>query len=56
MLLSEELRLLDELQPVLGLPDTLKARQLIAVREALIQEAASQGRCLSFDFITPSRS
>lgn len=53
LLLSEELRLLDELQPVLGLPDTLKARQLIAVREALIQEAASQGRCLSFDFITP---
>jgi hypothetical protein len=53
VLLAAELALLDELQPVLGLPDTLKARELVAVREELVAQAAAQGRSLSFDFVTP---
>ncbi len=50
ILLEEELRLLEELQPVLGLPDTLKARDLVPLREQLIAEASADGRQLSFDF------
>ncbi len=53
ILLTEEMRLLDELQPVLGLPDTIRARDLVAVREALVAAAADQGRMLSFDFLAP---
>lgn len=53
LLLETELALLDELQPVLGLPDTLKARELVALREELVAQAASQGRSLSFDFVAP---
>lgn len=53
VLLAAELALLDELQPVLGLPDTLKARELVAVRDALVAEAATQGRSLMFDYIAP---
>jgi hypothetical protein len=53
VLLAAELALLDELQPVLGLPDTLKARELVAVRDALVAEAAAQGRSLMFDYIAP---
>lgn len=53
ILLEEELRSLDYYEPVLGLPDTLKARELVAVREGLIAAAAQQGRSASFDFITP---
>jgi hypothetical protein len=53
ILLEEELRLLEELQPVLGLPDTLKARELVALREQLIAAAASEGRSLAFDFNAP---
>jgi hypothetical protein len=52
-LLGEELRLLDELKPVLGLPDTLKARNLMPLREQLIQEATEPVRLLDFDFIGP---
>lgn len=53
ILLEEELRLLDELKPVLGLPDTLKARDLVPLREQLIAEASADGRQLSFDFNAP---
>jgi hypothetical protein len=53
VLLSAELALLEELQPVLGLPDTLKARELVAVREELVARVAGQGRSLSFDYIAP---
>lgn len=53
ILLEEELRCLDYYEPVLGLPDTLKARDLLAVREELIAGAGQQGREASFDFITP---
>lgn len=50
MLLEEELRALDYYEPVLGLPDTLKAKAFGPAREAWIQEAAAQGRALAFDF------
>jgi len=53
ILLEEELRLLEELQPVLGLPDTLKARDLVAVREELVAAAAAEGRTLAYDFNAP---
>jgi hypothetical protein len=53
VLLAAELALLDELQPVLGLPDTLKARELVAVRDELVAQAASQGHSVMFDFIAP---
>jgi hypothetical protein len=53
VLLAAELALLDELQPVLGLPDTLKARELVALREELVAQAASQGHSVTFDYITP---
>ncbi|MEX1324196.1 MAG: hypothetical protein AB1Z21_08430 [Synechococcaceae cyanobacterium] len=52
-LLEEELRLLEELQPVLGLPDTLKARDLVPLREQLIAAASTEGRNLAFDFNAP---
>jgi hypothetical protein len=53
VLLAAELALLDELQPVLGLPDTLKARELVALREELLAQAASAGRNLTFDYVSP---
>ncbi len=53
VLLAAELALLDELQPVLGLPDTLKARELVALRDELVAQAATQGRSVMFDYITP---
>jgi hypothetical protein len=53
VLLEEELRALDYYEPVLGLPDTLKAKDLIPLREQWIAEAATSGRTLAFDFLTP---
>jgi hypothetical protein len=53
VLLEEELRALDYYEPVLGLPDTLKAKELIPLREQWIAEVAPTGRSLAFDFITP---
>lgn len=55
VLLAAELALLDELQPVLGLPDTLKARELVALREELVAQAAKEGAAagLSFDDVAP---
>jgi hypothetical protein len=50
ILLEEELRALAWYEPVLGLPDTLRARALVAEREGWIQEAAAEGRPLEFDF------
>jgi hypothetical protein len=52
-LLEEELRVLDYYEPVLGLPDTLKAKELIPLREQWIAEASGSGRSLTFDFLTP---
>jgi hypothetical protein len=53
VLLEAELALLDELQPVLGLPDTLKARDLVTVRDELVAQAAGQGRQGEFDYAAP---
>lgn len=50
IVIEEELRALDYYQPVLGLPDTLKAKAFTPVREKLVAEIADQGRNLSFDF------
>lgn len=41
ILLEEELRLLDHYQPVLGLPDTLKAKGFDAFRELMGEQAAA---------------
>ena len=50
IVLEEELGALDYYEPVLGLPDTLKAKAITPVRERLVAEVADQGRELSFDF------
>ena len=50
IVIEEELRALDYYQPVLGLPDTLKAMAFAPLREQLVAEIADQGRNLSFDF------
>ncbi len=53
ILLEEELRALEYFQPVLGLPDTLKAKLFQPERERLAAEAAALGRVLSYDFNAP---
>ena len=53
VLLEEELAAIDHYEPVLGLPDTLKAKELLPIREQLIQQAAASGRVLQFDFVEP---
>jgi hypothetical protein len=50
ILLEEELRALAWYEPVLGLPDTLRARAFAESRELWIGEAAAEGRELRFDF------
>lgn len=42
LLIEEELKLLKELKPVMGLPDTLKAKNLFAIRKELINKAHSK--------------
>ncbi|ABM71916.1 conserved hypothetical protein [Prochlorococcus marinus str. MIT 9515] len=39
LMIEEELKLLKELQPVMGLTDTLKAKNLFTIRKQLIQKA-----------------
>lgn len=53
VLLEEELAVLDHYQPVLGLPDTLKARTLVERREAWIAALGEEVRLLSFNFQAP---
>ncbi len=53
VLLEQELRALDHYEPVLGLPDTLKAKELLPIREQLIQQAAAGATVLEFDFVAP---
>lgn len=53
VVLEEELRTLDYYEPVLGLPDTLKAKELLPLREQWTQQAAAAGRMASFDFVAP---
>jgi hypothetical protein len=50
IVLEEELRALQWFEPVLGLPDTLRARAFVEERERLVREASAEGRELSFDF------
>jgi len=42
LLIEEEIKLLKELQPVMGLPDTLKAKNLFEYRKELINKAFSE--------------
>jgi hypothetical protein len=53
IVIEEEQRALDYYQPVLGLPDTLKAKLLMPLREQWTIEAGGAGRTLEFDFIAP---
>jgi len=53
LVLQEELRAIDYYEPVLGLPDTLKAKELLPIREQLVAQAAASGRSANFDFVAP---
>ena len=54
IVLQEELRTIGYYEPVLGLPDTLKAKELLPVREQLVAQAAATAvRSISFDFVAP---
>ena len=53
VLLEAELRLLDHYEPVLGLPDTLKAKALSPLREKLTAQVASLGYTKAYDFQAP---
>ena len=41
-LIEEEIKLLKELQPVMSLPDTLKAKNIFEIRKELINKAFSE--------------
>ncbi|MDP6833818.1 MAG: hypothetical protein QGG94_01520 [Prochlorococcaceae cyanobacterium ETNP1_MAG_9] len=57
ILLEEELRALDYYDPVLGLPDTIKAKGLEPIREQIVVTAMKEQldniQLLKFDFISP---
>ena len=53
IILEEELKALEYYEPVLGLPDTLKAKLFLPERERWATEAASLGRVLNYDFAAP---
>ena len=53
ILLEAELRILSYYEPVLGLPDTLKAKALIPIREILASQAAALGTTKPYDFEAP---
>ena len=57
ILLEEELRLLDYYEPVLGLPDTIKAKALLTKREEIVAQACDSFKeeCVlqKFDFLKP---
>ena len=42
LLIEEEIKLLKELQPVMGLPDTLKAKNLFEIRKDLMNKAFNE--------------
>ena len=50
VMLETELRILDHYEPVLGLPDTLKAKALGPVRETLAAQVAAVGATKAYDF------
>ena len=49
LLIEEEIKLLKELQPVMGLPDTLKAKNLFKNRKELINKAFSKFDAINND-------
>ena len=58
ILMEEELRILDYYEPLLGLPDILKARALMQLRETLAQKSIilisdGAGRLERFNFSAP---
>lgn len=57
ILLEEELRAIDYYEPVLGLPDTIKAKGLCSAREDLVQRVSSiikgDVKIKNFDFEAP---
>ena len=53
VMLEAELRILDHYQPVLGLPDTLKAKALAPIRETLASQVAALGNVQAFHFEAP---
>ena len=54
ILLEEEIKLLKDLKPVMGLPDTLKAKNLYKIRKMLIEKALKKYNSINnkdiFDF------
>ena len=53
VMLETELRILVHYEPVLGLPDTLKAKALAPVRETLASQVAALGTTKAYDFQAP---
>ena len=53
VMLETELRILGHDEPVLGLPDTLKAKALAPVRETLASQVAAMGTTKAYDFQAP---
>jgi len=57
ILLEEELRALDYYEPVLGLPDTIKAKALEPIREDIVGRSSKSEsknlQVLKFDFVAP---
>tara|TARA_Y100001968_G_scaffold315573_1_gene342325 strand:+ start:2336 stop:3031 length:696 start_codon:yes stop_codon:yes gene_type:complete len=57
IILEEELRALDYYEPVLGLPDTIKAKSLDPYREAIIEKITNnlgqKVQTFKFDFVGP---
>ena len=56
VMLEAELRILGHYEPVLGLPDTLKAKALAPVRETLASQVAATGTTKAYDFQAPLNS
>ena len=60
LLLEEELRAIDYFEPVLGLPDTIKAKGLDTFRESVVERiSTSQNKNIQnfkFDFIGPLKA
>ena len=50
VMLEAELRILGHYEPVMGLPDTLKAKALAPVRETLASQVAATGTTKAYDF------
>ena len=54
IILEEEIKLLEDLKPVMGLPDTLKAKNLYKIRKMLIEKALKKYNSINnkeiFDF------